>query len=47
MKFDGIWTIPGGGSSNYQQYRNAFNSRKNVAPRAEITLVGDYNQTNG
>jgi hypothetical protein len=39
---DGIYEFVGGGSSNYGQYRNAFNIRKNVSSPFVINLDGDY-----
>jgi len=40
---DGVYE----GYRNYSEARSWFNQRKNIAPEAEITLFGDYNQANG
>ncbi|MDI6839674.1 MAG: Omp28-related outer membrane protein [bacterium] len=44
MWFDGVLNYVGGGSGNYNQYRNAFNTRKTIPSPLLIALSGSYNQ---
>jgi len=39
---DGIIKHIGGGTGNYSQYRNSFNTRKNISSPFEINLSGNY-----
>lgn len=45
--WDGVGSVVGGSSSTYNQYRQWFNGRRNRQPFVEITLIGDYDPSNG